>query len=89
MWEENLNLHEILIDEFNAVFNEKNPGDQPPALHPDTVLMQTGLDSLGLAIWIVRLESRLGYDPFQLSSDPFYPVVFSEFFKFYEKFYSE
>ena len=84
-----MSLHEILIDEFNAVFNEKNPGDQPPVLCPDTVLMQTGLDSLGLAIWIVRLEIRLGYDPFQLSSEPFYPVVFSDFFKFYESFYSE
>lgn len=84
-----MNLHEILTDEFNAVFGEKNPGAQPPALTPDAVLMQTGLDSLGLAIWIVRLESRLGYDPFQLSPNPFYPVTFDEFFRFYEQFYNE
>ena len=84
-----MNLHEILVDEFNAVFNEKNPGVLPPALKPDTVLLQTGLDSLGLAIWIVRLELRLGYDPFQLSPEPFYPVNFGELFKFYEQYFGE
>lgn len=30
----------------------------------DTVLLESGLDSLGFAILIARLEEELGYDPF-------------------------
>src|SRR6185312_1103506 len=36
------------------------------ALGDDSVLLESGLDSLGFAVLVVRLEETLGYDPFVL-----------------------
>jgi acyl carrier protein len=50
-----------------------------PDLRDDTVLLETGLDSLGFAVLVTRLEESLGYDPFSLMSEPVYPVTVAEF----------
>lgn len=63
--------------------NEK--GAAAPELAPDTVLLDTGLDSLGFAIFVSNLEEALGYDPFTIADDAFYPQTFGEFVGFYEK----
>ena len=60
---------------------EKNTG--APALMPDTVLLETGLDSLGFAIFVTSLDEELGFDPFTLSDEAFYPQTFAEFVAFY------
>lgn len=57
-----------------------------PELKEDTVLLETGLDSMGFAIFVSNLEDELGYDPFSLSEDAYYPQTFGEFVAFYEKF---
>lgn len=62
---------------------EKN--SPAPELTPETVLLDTGLDSLGFAIFVSALEEELGYDPFTLSQDAFYPQTFAEFVSFYER----
>jgi acyl carrier protein len=53
-------------------------------LTDDTVLLESGLDSLGFAILVARLEEDLGWDPFTLSDRPFYPTRLGEFVAFYE-----
>ena len=50
-----------------------------------TLLLESGLDSLGFAILVSRLEEELDYDPFSLAEDPFYPSTFGEFVSFYEQ----
>ncbi|MFT5405419.1 MAG: hypothetical protein ACI9DF_004268, partial [Verrucomicrobiales bacterium] len=35
--------------------------------------MGSGLDSLAFARFVVQLEQELGYDPFTLLKEPFYP----------------
>ncbi len=52
----------------------------------DTVLLRTGLDSLGFAVLVIRLEIHLGYDPFVLMSEPVYPRTFGEFVDVYERY---
>lgn len=52
----------------------------------DTVLLESGLDSLGFAILVARLEEELGYDPFVLMDQPVYPKCFGEFLKIYKRF---
>ena len=52
----------------------------------DLVLLQSGLDSLGFAILVTRLEQELGYDPFTLMEQAFYPTTFGEFVALYEQF---
>jgi hypothetical protein len=46
-------------------------------------LLESGLDSLCLAILIVRLEDTLGVDPFT-ASDNIVPVTFGDFMAAYE-----
>lgn len=51
----------------------------------DTVLLDSGLDSLGFAILVARLEEELGFDPFVEMDEPVYPTTFGEFVAIYEK----
>lgn len=48
----------------------------PPEGH--TPLEESGLDSLGFAMMVARLEERLGYDPFSKYEKESYPHTFSE-----------
>ena len=52
-------------------------------LTDDSVLMNTGLDSLCFAIIVATLEDELGYDPFTEAEDVCFPVTFGEFVRFY------
>ena len=56
-----------------------------PPLTDDLVLLDSGLDSLGIAILVARLEETLGFDPFTESDDIAYPVTLGDFIKFYER----
>lgn len=51
-----------------------------------TVLLDSGLDSLGFAILVARLEEELGYDPFTMMTEPSYPHTFGEFIEIYERY---
>ena len=51
-----------------------------------TVLLESGLDSLGFAILVARLEEELGYDPFSIMEEPVYPRTLGEFVTIYQKF---
>ncbi|MDO3377975.1 acyl carrier protein [Geoalkalibacter halelectricus] len=55
-------------------------------LNDETILLQSGLDSLGFAILVARLEEQLGYDPFTLMEEPFYPHNLEEFVSIYVRF---
>jgi len=52
----------------------------------ETVLLDTGLDSLGFAILVAKLEETLGYDPFISLEDAVYPKTFGDFVKIYENY---
>ena len=53
-------------------------------LTDDLVLLDSGLDSLGLAILVTRLEDSLGLDPFTESDITVPPVTLGEFIRLYE-----
>ena len=55
-----------------------------PELKDDLVLLESGMDSLMIAILVARLEELLGLDPFTASEDVFYPVTLGDFIKAYE-----
>jgi len=55
-------------------------------LRGDSVLLESGLDSMGFAILVARLEEELGYDPFVLMDEPVYPRTLDEFAGIYERF---
>ncbi len=53
-------------------------------LSDDLVLLDSGLNSLGFAVLVARLEDKLGVDPFTASEDALFPVTFGDFVKVYE-----
>ena len=55
-----------------------------PALTDDLVLLDSGLDSLAIAVLVARLEETLGFDPFTESDDSAYPVTLGDFIRFYD-----
>jgi acyl carrier protein len=72
----------MVVEQFRQVAREQ---DKPlVALSPDTVLLESGLDSLCFAIIVARLEDQLGVDPFTASEDVYFPVTLGDFIKFYE-----
>lgn len=56
------------------------------AINNDSILLESGLDSLGFAILIARLEEDLGYDPFTMMDEPVYPKTFGELISVYQRF---
>jgi len=77
-------VRELIMKTYYEVLAESGRG---PAgqLREDTILLESGLDSLGFAILVARLEDVLGYDPFSTSSEAYYPSRFGEFVSFYER----
>jgi acyl carrier protein len=55
-----------------------------PLLTDDVVLLDSGLDSLGIAILVTRLEDMLGLDPFTESDLVSPPVTVGELIRLYE-----
>lgn len=55
-------------------------------LTKETVLLESGLDSMGFAVLVTRLEEELGYDPFVLMDEPVYPRTLEDFVAIYERF---
>ena len=77
----------VLRAEIERVFLEvyrQQVGSETPALSDDLVLLKSGLDSLGFALLVARLDEELGLDPFSASEVAYYPRTFGEFVSFYE-----
>ncbi|MCC6778979.1 MAG: acyl carrier protein [Hyphomicrobiales bacterium] len=55
-----------------------------PTLSDTLVLSDSGLDSLGFAVLVTRLEDALGFDPFTASDDVYFPVTLGDFMRVYE-----
>ena len=53
-------------------------------LADDLKLVDCRLDSLGVAIVVMRLEDQLGFDSFERDHDLEFPKIFSDFVRLYE-----
>jgi len=80
-----ITIRDTISATFSRVFIEQAEGASSPLLSDDLVLLESGLDSMGFAVLVVELEEILGYDPFSISEESFYPSTFGEFVSFYEK----
>ena len=78
-------LHEVAEMRGTPVGPPGQPG-QPGPLTDDTVLLESGLDSLGFAILVAQLEEDLGYDPFVMMDVPVYSRTLGEFIAMYQRF---
>ena len=72
----------IILEQMAQVAREHGKVLAP--LKDDLQLAESGLDSLGFAVLVARLEDKLGIDPFTAAEDALFPVTFGEFVKVYE-----
>jgi len=59
-------------------------GKSLPQLNDDLPLLESGLDSLCLAVVVARLEDGLGVDPFSATDGVALPVTIGDFVELYE-----
>ena len=71
-----------VLTQFEQVAKEQKRTLAP--LSDDLVLLDSGLDSLCLAIIVARLEDALGVDPFDSDGDAEFPVTVGDFIRLYE-----
>lgn len=79
-----MDLEIALIEVINTVLVED--GLRKVDITSETQLGDIGLDSLGFAIVIARLEKVVGYDPFTEGKVSQYPSTFGQFLKIYQEF---
>jgi len=72
-----------IITQLSQAAEEQNKTLAP--LADDTSLLESGLDSLCLAVIVARLEDAFGVDPFSSNEDRAFPVTVGDFISFYEK----
>jgi acyl carrier protein len=78
-----MNIRLEIMNLFTHV--AKDQGIPLAPLTDDLALLDSGLDSLCLAIIVARLEDLLGVDPFNSSEDFHFPVTVGDFVKCYDK----
>jgi acyl carrier protein len=70
------------MDQMQRIAREHGKTLAP--LRDDLVLLDSGLDSLGFAVLVARLEDTLGIDPFTAAEDAMFPLTLGDFVKVYE-----
>lgn len=77
-----MSIESIIISEIRRL--AENEEAKLPPLTKELVLLESGLDSLAIAILVARLEEILNLDPFSASDDIYYPVTLGDFINAYE-----
>jgi acyl carrier protein len=77
-----MSVRAAVVSQFEQVAMEQKR--KLSRLSDDTKLLDVGLDSLSLALIVVRLEELLGFDPFDTSEEIAFPVTFGDFVTLYE-----
>ena len=72
----------MIVEAIEQVAKEQGKKLRP--LTDDMELMESGRDSLCIAILVARLEEAFGSDPFTASDDVEFPVTLGEFIAIYE-----
>jgi hypothetical protein len=77
-----MSLEITIIERMGEIAREQ--GKVLARLDSNLLLTDCGLDSLGFAVLVARLEDELGVDPFTAGEDDLFPVTFGDFVKLYE-----
>ena len=77
-----MSIRSTVMSQMEQIAKEQNV--TLPPLSDELVLLDSGLDSLGFAILVARLEDTLGFDPFASSEEAYFPVTLGDFVRVYE-----
>jgi hypothetical protein len=72
----------IILEEFVRIAEQQKKTLAP--LSDDLQLLDSGLDSLCVAILVASLDDRLGLDPFSGEGEVRIPVTIGDFIELYE-----
>jgi acyl carrier protein len=75
-------MRSIILAVFQEVGKEQRKTLAP--LTDDLPLLESGLDSLCMAVIVARLEDSLGFDPFDREEEIEFPVTVGDFIQLYE-----
>lgn len=75
-------LHDLIIAKIQDVARQQSVSLAP--LTDQLPLMESGLDSLCIAVIVAGLDDELGLDPFSGAEDVEFPVTIGDFIKLYE-----
>lgn len=75
-------LHDLIIAKIQDVARQQSVSLAP--LTNQLPLMESGLDSLCIAVIVAGLDDELGLDPFSGAEDVEFPVTIGDFIKLYE-----
>jgi acyl carrier protein len=78
-----MSIRTTIVSEFERVAAEQKR--RLAKLSDNLRLLDSGLDSLSFALIVARLESELGFDPFEDDESVTFPVTFGDFVKLYER----
>ena len=76
-------IRERIISKVEEIARERDKRTLP-RLTDDSIILESGLDSLDLAILVARLEDELGIDPFSSADEVDFPITFGDFVRLYE-----
>ena len=77
-----MSIRAAILSHMEQIAREQNVTLAP--LSDATALLDSGLDSLGFAILVARLEDAFGFDPFAASEEAFFPVTMGDLIRVYE-----
>ncbi len=77
-----MNIRETVMEQMRIVASQQNKTLAP--LSDDLRLMESGLDSLCVAILVANLEDELDIDPFGSGNEVSVPVTVGDFVHLYE-----
>jgi acyl carrier protein len=77
-----MSVQDIVKAQFEQVAIEQHR--KLSRLSPELKLLDSGLDSLSVALIVARLEDALGFDPFDVTEEVTFPVTYGDFVKLYE-----
>lgn len=77
-----MNVRQVVLDQIQIVAAQQ--GKRLAPLTDDLVLVESGLDSLCLAILVARLEDELKCDPFSAADEAAIPVTIGDLVSLYE-----
>jgi hypothetical protein len=77
-----MNLRTVIYDQVRTIAEQNNKA--LASLTDELILLESGLDSLCVAILVANLEDELGVDPFGSGDDVMIPTTLGDFVRIYE-----
>ena len=78
-----ITMKDVILSEIRAIAKEHGKSLAP--ISDALPLLDSGLDSLCVAILVARLEDRFGIDPFASADEAVIPITIGDFIAVYAK----